>query len=119
MSAQITVAPHYKDMSAGLICQRASSILQHPASKGSSVTPSPAPVLAPIGQIFGHGGATAPDGWEHCDGLLVPIADSPDLYSVVGTAFGGDGISTFALPDLRGRLPMGAGAGAGLSEAGA
>lgn len=51
----------------------------------------------------------APQGWLMCDGRLLPIAQNQALYSLLGTKYGGDGTSTFALPDLRGRVPVGYG----------
>lgn len=56
-----------------------------------------------------------PDGWAICNGQLIKIADNPALYSLLGTRFGGDGINTFGLPDLQGRLPIGQGTGTGLT----
>jgi len=58
-----------------------------------------------IGEIRGFGGVTAPRGWLLCDGQLLNIAENDALFGVIGNAFGGDGTSTFALPDLRGRIP--------------
>lgn len=57
----------------------------------------------------------APKGWMPCDGRLLPISQNTALFSLLGTYYGGDGKSTFALPDLMGRTPMGAGQGPGLS----
>jgi microcystin-dependent protein len=57
----------------------------------------------------------APRGWAHCDGQLLPIIQHTALFSLLGTRYGGDGTSTFALPDLRGRVPMHPGEGPGLS----
>src|SRR6185503_4216533 len=59
----------------------------------------------------------APQGWAFCDGQLLPIAQNQALFSLLGTYYGGNGVTTFALPDLRGRLPMhtGSGPGPGLS----
>lgn len=54
-----------------------------------------------------------PEGWFECDGRVLAISDHPALYSVVGAAYGGNGTTTFALPDLRGRTPLHAGAGPG------
>jgi microcystin-dependent protein len=51
----------------------------------------------------------APRGWALCDGQILPINQNQSLYSLLGTAFGGDGRTTFALPDLRGRVPLAAG----------
>lgn len=52
------------------------------------------------------GGNFAPAGWMFCDGQLLPIAENDALFALIGTTYGGDGQSTFALPDLRGRLPI-------------
>lgn len=57
----------------------------------------------------------APKGWAFCDGRLLPISQNTALFSLLGTAYGGDGKSSFALPDLRGRMPMHPGQGPGLS----
>lgn len=58
----------------------------------------------------------APQGWAFCDGQLLPIAQNSALFSLLGTTYGGDGRTTFALPDLRGRVMVHAGAGPGLSS---
>lgn len=68
-----------------------------------------------IAQIILFGGNFAPRGWAFCDGQLLPIASNSALFSILGTTYGGDGRTTFALPDLRGRVPMHAGSGPGLS----
>ena len=57
----------------------------------------------------------APVGWANCDGSLLSIAANTALFSLLGTTFGGDGVQTFALPDLRGRVPVHQGQGQGLS----
>lgn len=57
----------------------------------------------------------APKGWAFCDGQLIPIYEYTALFSILGTAYGGNGSSNFALPDLQGRAPMHPGQGAGLS----
>ncbi|GGA12684.1 tail Collar domain-containing protein [Paenibacillus marchantiophytorum] len=57
----------------------------------------------------------APKGWAFCNGQLLPISQNTALFSLLGTYYGGDGKSTFALPDLQGRVPMHPGQGAGLS----
>lgn len=57
-----------------------------------------------------------PAGWHLCDGTLLPIAGNEALFSLVSTSFGGDGVTTFGLPDLRGRLPIGSGQGAGITN---
>jgi microcystin-dependent protein len=59
-----------------------------------------------IGEIRMFAGAFAPRGWAPCDGRLLSISQHSALFSVVGTAYGGDGMTTFALPDLRGRQPL-------------
>jgi microcystin-dependent protein len=56
----------------------------------------------------------APTGWALCNGQLLPISQNTALFSLLGTTYGGDGVSTFALPDLRGRVPISAGQGPGL-----
>lgn len=62
--------------------------------------------------------AFAPKGWAHCDGQLLPINQNQALFSLLGTTFGGDGRVNFALPDLRGRLPIHVGSGHTLGERG-
>ena len=68
-----------------------------------------------IGEIRMFGGNFAPTGWALCDGELLPISSYSALFSLLGTTYGGNGETTFGLPDLRGRVPMHAGAGPGLS----
>jgi len=70
------------------------------------------PFLGEI-QIFGFN--FSPRGWAFCDGQLLPIAQYTALFSLLGTYYGGDGRTTFALPDLRGRVPLNDGSGPGLS----
>ncbi|AWG21283.1 phage tail protein [Flavobacterium faecale] len=60
-------------------------------------------------------GNFAPRGWAFCDGQLLAISQNTALFSIIGTTYGGDGRTTFALPDLRGRVPMHPGNGPGLS----
>lgn len=57
----------------------------------------------------------APRGWAFCDGQILPLSQNTALFSLLGTTYGGDGKSTFALPDLQGRAPMHPGQGPGLS----
>src|SRR3954452_23846303 len=57
----------------------------------------------------------APRGWAFCDGQLLPLSQNTALFSLVGTVYGGDGKSTFALPDMQGNVPMHPGQGPGLS----
>lgn len=71
------------------------------------------PFVAQI-QIFGCN--FAPRGWATCDGQLMPISQNTALFSLLGTFYGGDGISTFGLPDLRGRVPLKFSQGPGLSD---
>ncbi|MDP5306948.1 phage tail protein [Paracoccus spongiarum] len=68
-----------------------------------------------IGQIIMFAGTFAPRGWALCDGQSLRIDQHPQLFSLLGTTYGGDGRVRFALPDLRGRLPLHAGAGPGLT----
>ena len=70
---------------------------------------------AMLGEIRFVGFNFAPRGWASCDGQLMSIAQNPELYSVIGAKFGGNGVTTFALPDIRGRSPLGDGQGVGLS----
>jgi microcystin-dependent protein len=69
-----------------------------------------------IGQIQLFGFGWAPQGWATCDGQLLSISSNTALFSLLGTTYGGDGTTTFALPDLRGRVPMHQGQGPGLSS---
>jgi microcystin-dependent protein len=68
------------------------------------------------GEIRMFAGNFAPVGWEHCDGRLLPISEYETLFNLIGTTYGGDGESTFALPDLQGRVPIHQGQGPGLSQ---
>lgn len=67
-----------------------------------------------IGQVMMFGGNFAPRGWAFCDGQLLAISSNDALFSILGTIYGGDGRTTFALPDLRGRVAIQQGAGPGL-----
>ena len=74
-------------------------------------------MVAPfIGEIRMFSGTFAPKGWALCDGQILNVRDNPELFAQLGTAYGGDGRATFGLPDLRGRLPMHAGSGLGLTS---
>lgn len=66
-----------------------------------------------VGEIRMFAGNFAPDGWSFCDGSLLSISEDEVLFTLLGTAYGGDGVETFGLPDLRGRLPVHQGAGPG------
>lgn len=68
-----------------------------------------------IGEIRMFAGAWAPKDWMFCEGQLLPITQNETLYALLGTYYGGDGYTTFALPDLRGRAPVHQGAGVGLT----
>ena len=68
-----------------------------------------------IGQIIMFGGSFAPKGWALCDGNLLAIESNQALFSILGTTYGGDGRTTFGLPDLRGRVSVHAGSGPGLN----
>lgn len=68
-----------------------------------------------IGQIIMFGGNFAPRGWAFCDGQLLAISSHSALFSILGTTYGGDGRTTFGLPDLRGRIAMHPGNGPGLT----
>jgi microcystin-dependent protein len=71
-----------------------------------------------VGEIRMFAGNFAPAGWMFCEGQLLPISENETLFNLIGTTYGGDGQSTFALPDLRGRLPMHFGTGFILAETG-
>ncbi|MBF0621633.1 MAG: tail fiber protein [Magnetococcales bacterium] len=68
-----------------------------------------------IGQITIMAGSYAPKGHAFCDGQILSIQQNPELYSIIGIGYGGDGRSTFGVPDMRGRAPLGAGFGTGLT----
>jgi microcystin-dependent protein len=68
-----------------------------------------------IGEIRLFGGNFAPAGWAFCSGQLMPISENDALFTLIGTTYGGDGQTTFALPNLQGRLPVHMGTGPGLS----
>ena len=68
-----------------------------------------------IGEVSMFGGNFAPRGWALCDGQLLSVSQYTALFSILGTTYGGDGRTTFALPDLRGRMPIGPGSGPGLT----
>ena len=72
------------------------------------------PYLGEI-RMFGFGTRGAPNGWQACDGSLLPISENSALFALIGTTYGGDGQTTFGVPDLRGRLPIHQGTGPGLS----
>ncbi|MBZ9757775.1 tail fiber protein [Mesorhizobium sp. ESP6-5] len=71
-----------------------------------------------VGEVRMFAGNFAPAGWMFCEGQLLPISENETLFQLIGTTYGGDGESTFALPDLRGRLPLHQGNGFILAETG-
>jgi microcystin-dependent protein len=71
-----------------------------------------------VGEIRMFAGNFAPAGWMFCEGQLLPISENETLFNLIGTTYGGDGQSTFALPDLRGRIPIHQGNGFILAETG-
>lgn len=71
-----------------------------------------------VGEIRMFAGNFAPAGWMFCEGQLLPISEYETLFNLIGTTYGGDGQSTFALPDLRGRVPLHFGSGFTLAETG-
>jgi microcystin-dependent protein len=71
-----------------------------------------------VGEIRIFAGTFAPAGWMFCEGQLLPISENETLFQLIGTTYGGDGQSTFALPDLRGRVPLHQGSGVTLAETG-
>lgn len=71
-----------------------------------------------VGEIRMFAGNFAPAGWMFCEGQLLPISENETLFTLIGTTYGGDGQSTFALPDMRGRIPIHQGNGFILAETG-
>lgn len=71
-----------------------------------------------VGEIRMFAGNFAPAGWMFCEGQLLPISEYETLFQLIGTTYGGDGAETFALPDLRGRLPLHQGGGFVLAQTG-
>jgi microcystin-dependent protein len=71
-----------------------------------------------VGEIRMFAGNFAPSGWMFCEGQLLPISENETLFQLIGTTYGGDGESTFALPDLRGRIPIHQASGFILAETG-
>lgn len=68
-----------------------------------------------IGEIRAVSFGFAPEGWVKCNGQLLEPSQHPELFAMIGTTFGGDGTTSFAVPDLQGRIPLGQGSGNGLS----
>jgi microcystin-dependent protein len=76
----------------------------YPPSSGTGFFPDTGQYL---GQMIAYAGAQVPAGWAACDGSLQPISANPALFELIGTTYGGDGVNSFALPDLRGRMILG------------
>src|SRR6201992_1730564 len=70
-----------------------------------------------VGEIRMSAGNFAPAGWMFCEGQLLPISEYETLFNLIGTTYGGDGQSTFALPDLQGRVPIHQGSGFTIGQA--
>ena len=77
----------------------------YPSQNGNGGFP---PSDAVLGEMVAYAGLSVPAGWAQCDGTLLSIDENQPLFSLIGTTYGGDGATTFALPDLRGRMMMGA-----------
>jgi microcystin-dependent protein len=94
------------------------------AAMGAGVLVAPARATAApqvtgepfLSEIRLFAGSFAPNGWAFCDGQIMAIGSNIALFSLIGTTFGGNGTSTFALPDLRGRVGIGSGQGPGLAD---
>src|SRR5262250_139057 len=71
-----------------------------------------------VGEIRMFAGNFAPAGWSFCNGALLPIDQNPTLFQLIGTTYGGDGQTTFALPDLQSRVPVHVGPGFALGQSG-
>src|SRR5215813_13283988 len=71
-----------------------------------------------IGEIRMFGGNFAPVGWAFCNGALIPIDQNDALFNLIGTTYGGDGQTTFALPNLQSRIPLHVGPGFALGQSG-
>src|ERR1700674_5761644 len=100
------------------ICNRTwSSHSSFPSSGHSSRRTKEARMSSPfVAEIRMFAGNFAPKGWATCDGQLLPISQNTALFSLLGTYYGGDGKSTFALPNMEGSTPISQGQGPGLSD---
>ncbi|PEN12348.1 phage tail protein [Longibacter salinarum] len=87
-----------------------------PTERSAGVSGAPLAYEPLIGGIGMFGGNFAPRNWANCDGQLLAISQNTALFSILGTIYGGDGRTTFAVPDLRGRVPIHAGQGPGLTS---
>jgi len=89
----------------------------HAIANPSMISPEDVQSAEPfIGEISMFAGNFAPRGWAFCDGSILAISQNTALFSLLGTTYGGDGRTTFALPDLRGRVAVHKGSGPGLTE---
>jgi len=93
----------------GLSTTAAVTSTEHPSEEAFSADPF-------LGEVILFAGNFAPRGWAFCEGQLLPISQNTALFSILGTTYGGDGRTTFALPDLRGRVVMHPKQGPGLSS---
>lgn len=84
------------------------------SDSGTGANPGAVVAEPLLGSIMLFAGNFAPRGWAFCNGQLLPISSNSALFSLLGTQYGGDGRTTFALPDLRGRAPVSPGQGPGL-----
>lgn len=82
---------------------------------GALGLPLPAHATPFIGEVVCGGWNFCPNGWGECDGRVVPIAQNDTLFFLIGTTYGGDGETTFALPNIQGRTMVGSGQGPGLT----
>lgn len=88
-------------VAAGALQMTAGGLAAQAAPAGQAASPDPY-----LGEIRMFAGSFAPAGWALCDGSLLSVTQYADLFSLLGTIYGGDGVSVFALPDLRSRLPL-------------
>ena len=96
---------------AGILIATEYDFKPQPAYGGPPPPPSPF-----LGQMMWVGFNYAPPGWANCDGQILSISQNIELFSILGTNYGGDGRSTFGLPDLRGRVMVDDGTGPGLTQ---
>ena len=100
----------------GLAAGAAASVGMSKFAHATALRPNEMQSQPFIGQISTFGFSFAPRGWAKCDGQLLQIASNTALFSLLGTTYGGDGRTTFGLPDLRGRVPLHQGTGPGLTN---
>ncbi len=96
----------------------AAAVLVTGLATAASAAPAPPPALTYIGEVRAFAFNYCPQGWLPADGHNMPIAQNQALFSLLGTSFGGNGVSYFSLPDLRGRTPIGTGSGVTLGQTG-